>query len=333
MLRGRGPPCRAVSRPYPRPKKEAPAGTDSRRAREREMSARYLWGQSDGEREMTEERTLEPGVHTGQPIEDYLRQPGASASRLRLLRRSPAHCRYAMEHPRPSTPAMLLGSATDAAILEPDTFAGRFIRGIDGDGRTKAVKEAREALAEEHPGAVILPPGDYDACLAMRDAVWAHPAARKLLQGDGLVQVSLAWEEDGDEDVVRCIGRPDRVTDSGFLVDLKTTADASPHGSFPRSMYEYGYVMQGVHYWSGLSRLGREIRAGLIIAVESSPPHAVVVYQPDTASGVAAESERDSLLRVWERCIRTDHWPAYPDTIQPISLPAWAVRQIEERVA
>lgn len=228
---------------------------------------------------------------------------------------------------------MILGSATDAAILEPDTFRERYLRGIEGDGRTKAVREAREALAAEHAGATILSPADYDACLAMRDAVWAHPGARKLLQAPGVVQPSLVWEEEGEEGTIRCIGRPDRVTDSGLLIDLKTTADASPHGAFPRSMYEYGYVMQGVHYWNGLSRLGREIRAALIIGVESSPPYAVVVYQPDTASGVAAEAERDSLLRVWERCIRTGEWPAYPDTIQPISLPAWAVRKIEERAS
>lgn len=311
--------------------KEAPRpGTNRNGARGTEGPATSQPNDTE-EMQMTEAR--EVGMHDGVQMEEYLGQFGASASRLRMLRRSPAHCRYAMDHPKPSTPAMLLGVAADAAILEPDTFSGQYVRGPEGDGRTKAVREAREALGADHPHATILSPGDFDACLAMRDAVWAHPGARKLLQVDGRIQQTLVWEEEGEEDVVRCIGRPDRITNSGLLIDLKTTSDASPHGMFPRHLYEYGYVLQQVHYWTGLASLGVEIRAGLIIAVESSPPHAVVVYQPDLSARGAAASERYALLKTWETCIRTGVWPSYPDTIQSIGLPQWAVRQIEEIAA
>jgi exodeoxyribonuclease VIII len=191
----------------------------------------------------------EPGLHANVANDTYHRWRGASQSRLVMLRdKSPAHVHWAMEHPEEATPAMQLGAAIHVAVLEPGLFEGRYVRDIEGDGRSKAVKEARAELrANCVPGAVFLKAADYDTCLAVRDAVAAHPIAKALL--DGPTERSAVWRD--KETGALCKARFDQLTNGvPALTDLKTTADASPE-AFARSIYRYGYYLQAAHYLSG----------------------------------------------------------------------------------
>ena len=81
-------------------------------------------------------------VQLNQSATDYHAAPGASASRLKQLKRSAAHMKYDMDNPQEPTPAMIIGSATHSAILEPDLFVKEWGRLPEGDGRSKAVKVA-----------------------------------------------------------------------------------------------------------------------------------------------------------------------------------------------
>src|SRR5690606_34515195 len=107
------------------------------------------------------------------------------------------------------------GAAIHAAILQPDLFREHYVRGLESDRRTKQGREAWEALAAEHPNAIILKPEDYDRCIgvadgdapvaiilkpedydrciAIRDAVHSHHYARKLLRGQ--TEVSAVWRD------------------------------------------------------------------------------------------------------------------------------------------
>ena len=111
-------------------------------------------------------------VMHNQSAEDYHASPGASASRLKQLKqRSAAHMKYDMENPQEPTPAMTIGSAAHSAILEPGLFLGEWGRIPEGDGRSKAVKEAKAELAGRYGADHILKPDVYDNILAMRDSV------------------------------------------------------------------------------------------------------------------------------------------------------------------
>jgi hypothetical protein len=52
-------------------------------------------------------------------MQDYLAAPGYSQSQLKLMGMSPAHFRYAVDHPEPSTEAQKIGSVLPTATLEP----------------------------------------------------------------------------------------------------------------------------------------------------------------------------------------------------------------------
>ena len=184
-----------------------------------------------------------PGLYPGIPAETYHRWRAASHSLLLLMRdRSPAHAQHAMLYPEPPTPAEAFGQALHVAALQPWLFSERYVRGPEGDRRTKAVKEAWEQLQAQHPGAIVLPPQEYDQVIAVRDAVLGHPAARKLLQGDA--ELSAVWQDDS----VTCEARFDCANSMlGTLVDIKTTQDASPAG-FARALWSYGYHIQDALY-------------------------------------------------------------------------------------
>jgi len=273
--------------------------------------------------------TPAPGLYPDVPAEVYHRWPAASQTVLKIMRdRSPAHARQYMLTPPEPTPAMVLGQAIHMAVLQPDLFRQCYVRRPELDLRTKAGREALEALQKEHPSATILTPEQYDTCLAIRDAVYAHPIAKKLLGGES--ERSVVWRD--KETGVLCKGRFDHLNlRLGTITDLKTTEDASPR-SFQRSIWSYGYHMQGGFYMDASEAHDLGIEFYTIIAIEKQPPYAVAVYQLSPEAIQAGRQELRPLLRQWAECERTGYWPAYPLEAVEISLPDWAWRQLEQGV-
>lgn len=273
--------------------------------------------------------TPAPGLYPGVDALLYHQWEGASQSRLQTLREhTPAHLRWAMDHPKEPTDAMRLGAAIHTAVLEPDLFPSLYKRGIAGDGRTKVVKEAREALQAEFPRAKILSPGDHEMCLAVRDAVAAHPHTRNLLDGEH--ECSAVWRD--PETGVLSRGRFDAVARGiGALNDVKSTKDASPH-RFPGAIYQYGYHIQAAHYLRGAKALGIEADTFAIVAVEKEPPFAVAVYQLAGAALYDGERELRVLLERWAECEASGQWPSYPTSVVMLDLPSWAPKQITQRI-
>lgn len=271
----------------------------------------------------------EIGLHAGVDALVYHSWQGCSQSRLKVLRdHSPAHLRYQMDHPEEPTDAMRLGAAIHTCVLEPDLFPTLYVRGIEGDGRTKSVKEAREALAAEFPRHHILKPSDYDTCLAIRDSVGRHPRTRHLLQGER--ERSAVWR-DPETDVL-CRGRFDDIARSvGAIADLKSCEDASPF-RFPSSIFSYGYHLQAAMYLRGARALGIDADTFVFIAVEKKPPFAVVVYQLNSAAISDGERELDPLMALWAKCEASGEWPCYSTDVLTVDLPVWAPKQIDARL-
>lgn len=273
--------------------------------------------------------TPEVGLHPGVDALIYHRWAGASQSRLKILRdHTPAHVRWAMDHPEEPTEAMRVGAAFHTLVLEPDLFPKLYVRGIEGDGRTKAVKEAREALAAEYPRHHILKADDYDTVIAMRDAVARHPHTRHLLEGE--TERSAVWRDPATG--VLCRGRFDDIARGiGAITDLKSAIDASPF-RFPHVIYNLGYHIQGAMYLSGAKALGIDADTFAVVAVEKDPPFCVAVYQLNGAAIYDGQRELEPLLETWAKCEESGEWPGYPTDVVAIDLPTWAPQQITARV-
>jgi len=200
---------------------------------------------------------------------------------------------------------------TLCAVLEPDQLASRY--GIAPDRRTNAGKAAVAAMEAAGIEAVTAP--EMEQAMAMAASVRSHQAAAALLR-NGKAEQSF-WFDDIATGL-RCKCRPDWYTGS-TIVDLKTTVDASPKG-FAKSVAQWRYHVQQSHYLAGTFA-----ERFVFIAVEKCYPYAVGVYELDADAVQFGDYERRNNLQTIADCRAISEWPGYGNTIQPLSLPKWAL--------
>lgn len=265
--------------------------------------------------------------------EEYHSAPGISKSHLDTIAgRSPKHYwhRYLNpdREPEAQTPAKILGTAIHAAILEPDLFTSGFVPNPGIERRSNAGKAEWAAFCAENTGKVILSDEDYQACLKVRDAVYADELAGGLLRVPGKSEQSFWALEPDTGELIKC--RYDRLLDDGSAaVDVKSTDDASPAG-FGKSVWNYRYHLQPPWYFDVLDILYNETpRAWAFLAVEKEPPYAVGVYYatPEQMS-LGREIARRDFMRIVEHK-RSGKFPGYTaGGPLPVEFPGWAKARI-----
>jgi hypothetical protein len=259
---------------------------------------------------------------------DYHSDPALGSGSIRELNRSAKHFADYRDGGNEATPAMRLGSFAHTATLEPEHWAKWHRRGIEGDGRTKAVKDAREALQLQSAkeGLVVVPPNDYDTAEAIARAVRAHPAASGLLRHATDVELSIFWE--CETTGAPCKGRIDFVarTPAGLvLCDLKSTTDASEEAA-ARAIVTYGLDSQAAHYIDGYqTATGEDVAAYALIFVESSRPHDVLVRTLGELTLERGKTRRLRALDLWAECTASGKWPGRDERIGTIDVPTWAI--------
>lgn len=243
----------------------------------------------------------------------YFDNVGISKSGLDLMDLSPAHYQCSLGLTKKQSPALLLGSAVHCAVLEPDEFGKRYAL-ADFDRRTKEGKAAYQDMLDN--GQQGLTSDVYVQCLGMQRSVLNHPLAKDLLQ-NGDAEVSCFQNIDGTHTKARA----DYLRKDGIIVDLKTTANASPL-EFAKSVATFNYHRQAAWYMDLFSR-EIDVSEFYFICVEKEPPYAVAIYTLDEQAIEKGQSECDRLFTLYKHCLEMDDWPAYPSEVQTLSLPAW----------
>lgn len=215
---------------------------------------------------------------------------------LRSILRSPAHCRYTLDHGIEETQAMRLGTAVHHILLGgPHEFVT-----FDGGARRGKHWDAFEAA---NPGKTILLASETMVAAAMAASVASTPHAMEALEG--AQELELTWKLAGRD----CGGRVDVLgTD---LVELKTGWDINPARYYWQAL-RLGYFAQLGWYYDGLLAAGRpEPRISRIVAVESKPPYPVMVYDVGpTALDVGRKQARLAFERLLV-CEASNDWPGY----------------------
>lgn len=191
---------------------------------------------------------MDPGIYDGIPAEVYHGGDGISVSTLKRFAEAPAK---ALVH-RPETPALARGTLVHTAVLEPELLEERYkVSDLKTfDARHKAFQEEQAAAG----GRELIKRADWNMALAMRDAVQAHPVARDLLAPGLLMEQSIYWID--ARTGLLCRGRSDVLrTDMRVIVDLKSTADASPRG-FGKQAAQLRYPWQSAWYLDGVRQAG-----------------------------------------------------------------------------
>lgn len=266
----------------------------------------------------------EPGIHRIAAA-DYHRIDLCSKHRLDLLSRSPAHCREDIDNPKPSTPAMILGDALHAFVLEPDRFTDEYaILPYGLDRRTKEGKLYCSQIADKH--AITFEEGKQ--ITAMRESVMAHPAARMLIDRMDEPEQTFIWHDKSSG--VKCKARLDMpLPNIQTIVDLKSGIDAN-RSAFERAIFQFGYHRQAAMYIDAGNTLagGIAYEHFVIIAVEKEPPYAVAVYRLRDDVVSAGYLQVRPLIERYGQCQAAGRWPAYSPDVEDIALPRWAWQQM-----
>src|SRR5690606_8673255 len=152
----------------------------------------------------------------------------------------------------------------------------------------------------------------------MAEAVLADLDARAVLEGIAGREVSIITEVEG----VPVRARFD-LYDGVDAADLKSSRDASPKG-FNRSVGSYGYHVQKRWYDDAhTAETGNPLRSFKFIAVESTAPYLVGVYDLDVMWDDVAAGATQKARSLYRECAETGVWPGYG--AQTLTAPTWAV--------
>jgi len=256
------------------------------------------------------------GVYPTLDISEYHQSQALSNSGIGRLLRSPAHYKVGFGDP---TPAMALGSAVHALVLEPHLDLVPLPPVVNK--RTKQGKaDWAEFEATLKPGSILLSPNDYEKARRMAEAVTTNP----FVQRSGLLQGAKEVSFFGtDEHGCYRRARSDiYAPEFGLVPDLKTTRDASER-EFRRSVGAFGYHRQAAWYTDTMDLCGIPTCDMVFLCVENVEPYAVAVYGLDEATIDQGRRETTTAAKLWAKCHESGEWPGYPEGVGMLTLPSY----------
>ena len=264
------------------------------------------------------------GIHYDMAEGDYRSAPAIAGSDAKhiLPPKTPLHyaAHMAGELKREPSKSMTLGVVSHVAVLEPKKLDKAFVEKPEGiDFRTKAGKEWRESIGST----LILDADEARAVRGIRDSIAANKAARELL-AETQSEVALFGEH---RTGLQIKGRVDalKVVDDMECVicDVKTTSAGADYGTFSRQAASLNYHVSAAWYCHLAGLNGLPPARFYWIAVETSAPYAVAVYEihPDALDlGVGMMNDALGLIA---QCEDEGIWPGYAPEVQCLNLPSW----------
>jgi hypothetical protein len=259
--------------------------------------------------------------------DEYHRHPALSSTNARRLLESPAKFKWAQTHAQATKAEFDLGHAVHSKVLGvgaqtvviPETALAE-----NGAASTTAAKKfIADARGE---GKIPVKRAIADEVNAMAEAVLAHPMAAVLLSQVGAPEVSVFAHD--PETGIELRARFDYLPSAGqtpVAVDLKTANDASPRG-FAKAAATHGYHVQrgqylDVHEYAG----GIDLAGFAFVVVETEAPYLVGVYKLNSDWEDLGVQRAREARRIYKRCLETDTWPGYGDSMQSLSAPFWLI--------
>ncbi|MDK2769935.1 MAG: PD-(D/E)XK nuclease-like domain-containing protein [Sphingomonas sp.] len=266
---------------------------------------------------------IKPGIYLGTPNESYHAGPGISKSGLWTIQtQSPAHYKFGE---REESHAFDFGEACHLAILQPDEFEKKVLRGPE-DRRGNKWKDMVEGCALS--GKLLLTGPDYDSVLAIRDGVHADSWINGIITGGKpMIEASGYWRDEETGALCRC--RPDLYReDLGVMLDVKSTVSAHPD-AFSKAVVNYGYHAQEAHYSDGWRANGKAVEGFVFLAWEKKAPFAKAVYELPPSIVEEGRALMRKALNTYVECEKTQTWPAYGDGVHELSFKRWAYQLTE----
>lgn len=246
----------------------------------------------------------------------YAAADAINAHGLMDLMDSPAAYRWRLANPSPPSDDLILGTAFDMALTEPERFAATVLHG-----------DRRKVKPEE--GQIVLTPGRWEQLQGMLAGVRRNAIATELLGSQVHAQPTVFWQDAVHG--VTCKARLDLVCRLGgraVAVDIKTARSASPT-EFSRACATYRYDLQMAHYLEAGRATGLWAPdLFLFVVVDKTAPYDCFVYQAGDTFFARGVTDRDHAMQLYAQCRAAGDWPG-PVEFQRLELPAWA-KPVEE---
>lgn len=239
-----------------------------------------------------------------------------SKSGLDLIRKAPRlyEFKYLEKNAETDSKALLLGRAFHDIILQPDLFSKQFVIKPEFHGAGSRVES--EKWDHLHRDKDVLTLKEYAQVIGMKNSVFKHPKASKLLSS-GIAEKTFYFTEPMTG--AKCKIRPDFISDMNFVVDLKSTEDASEYG-MKKSIRKFRYDVQNAFYMDGLESNGISPKGFIFIFVEKTAPYLVnlCVLSNDLIEHGRNTYQED--LFTYVNCLESGEWGGYGDDIVEIGM-------------
>ena len=187
------------------------------------------------------------------------------------------------------TKAMQQGTALHTYFLERDKFKNEVaVKDSDIKLTTKAGKE----WVAEQKDKIIIDEDFFNIFPVVEEKI--NSKASDIFKEDGIKEASFFWDDIYD---IKCKCRPDYLSpDFSYMIDLKTTADASPRG-FKSSVIKFNYAVQAQFYIRGIQKY-TDVKPSkfYFIVIEKTKPYHVELYDLDETWLSIADKEIDEAL-------------------------------------
>lgn len=209
------------------------------------------------------------------------------------------------------------GTAVHAYVLEPDNFDHYVLQRPKGDLRTKAAKQTfDDLLADNYGKAVITEEHMADIEEAAKN-ILAMKTTETVLNKKGFVESTILWErENGTK--MKC--RPDFLNpDMDYAVDVKS-AESANATEFYWAMRRFKYFMSHAITAEGYeAHFGRPLQAYIYLVIEKKSKQPAY-YNSEADCLLEGQGAMLEALEIYEKCMASGEWPAYPDEIRPLNM-------------
>ena len=128
--------------------------------------------------------------------------------------------------------------------------------------------------------------------------------------------------------------RADRISnDHTVCIDYKSTGMSVEPDHFGRAgLIGSGYAFGAAWYQRGIKKVTGEDAAFIHLAQEVKPPYLCSLVGMDPAWCAYGAAKVRAALALWQSCVKSGEWPAYPNRVAYPALPAWESARFEEKL-
>jgi len=270
-------------------------------------------------------------------IEDIEKRP-LSYSSLKQFKRSPLHFMEYRTAAKADKDAWIFGRLLDCLLLTPDQVEKEFAVlpvAVKLKDVGRELYDSYKATCDRvyaRPNVTIVTAEAWKQATTMRDVIWGHTTAKKIIERVTDVQCQYTWKDKKTK--LKITGRFDG-EGTDMIFELKTAQDADPDAFF-KDAYKFDYHIQCATYLEAMARKGKFPNFWYIV-IEKTAPYGISVFRPSDEYIELGKKELRKLLDRFKYCMDENKFDqgyefksAVEDGSHILYLPPWAARKLDD---